>query len=373
MIETASLYVHIPFCDYKCGCCGFYSIPETDENVHQDYLNALQNELDSFDIDEDSLETIYIGGGSPSILSDKNLSALLSMFAEKFSPIEFTVEMNPRHLTRDKLITAELFAVDRLSVGVQSFSEKSLEVLGRKGSRAENLNALDAAGESVIENLNIDLIFGLPSQTLEDFAKDLDIALSFEPSHISAYSLSVEQGTPLAEAVKNGKLKLPDQQLDRKMYEHLIHRLEEAGLYQYEISNFSLPDFECLHNWNYWRSEQYLGLGASAGSFCEGKRFSNPADVEGYIAAGGNPERECQVLTEKEYAWQTAVLMLRTNRGILSPEFSDKTGFDFEKLFSSEIEKNINEGLLEKTLSGFRLTPEGFSVADTVSRDFVLD
>ncbi|AQQ08533.1 Oxygen-independent coproporphyrinogen-III oxidase 1 [Sedimentisphaera cyanobacteriorum] len=373
MLDLKSLYVHIPFCDYKCGCCGFYSIPETAESLHRDYLSALQNELKSFDIDEDSLETIYIGGGSPSILSEENLEHLLGIFTEKFSPIEFTIEMNPRQLTRDKLITAELFGVNRLSIGVQSFSEKSLEVLGRKGSRREILNALDAACDSPIENLNIDLIFGLPNQTLEDLEKDLDIALSFEPGHISAYSLVVEQNTPLGKSVESGRLKLPGQQLDRKMYEHLICRLEEEGLYQYEISNFALPDFECLHNWNCWRSEQYIGLGASAGSFYNGRRFTNPADVRGYIAAERNPKRESAALTEKDYAWQTAVLMLRTNRGVCAAEFSDKTGFDFEVLFSAEIEKNINAGLLEKTVSGCRLTPEGFSVADSVSREFVLD
>ncbi|MGE4285263.1 MAG: radical SAM family heme chaperone HemW [Phycisphaerae bacterium] len=365
------LYVHIPFCRSKCGYCGFYSIAGASGELQAAYIVALERELNFLSLDLSSLRTIYVGGGSPSLLSEANLAKLLQLLARYSDIEEYSFELNPEQVTGEKLRLLKDCGVNRLSFGAQSFNEKNRFVLGRAGAVEHIYNALELARRAGFENLSLDVIAGAPGMGAAELLCDLQNAVKLEPKHISCYSLSVEENTPLERALRSGQCRLLDEEQQRECYLLAHEFLEDAGFRRYEVSNYAFRGFECRHNMLYWTGREYLGTGASAGSFFDLTRRQNVADVHGYIESAG-VAFVSEKITAQDYAWQTAVLMLRLSKGVCCRDYHEITGFDFAAVFSEQIEKNITAGLMEQAGESYRLTGAGMLLANLISEDFVL-
>jgi len=384
-----SLYVHIPFCDAKCRYCGFYSEPIKNHNP-QRLISAIIAELGQYDSVK-SFRTIYIGGGSPSCLPTEQLLRLISeitswhglqarestatMAVLPPKPEEFTIEVNPGQVNKDVLSRLHDCGVNRLSIGAQSFNPAELTFLGRRHSVADISRAVGAAKEAGFENIGVDLIFAIPGSTLESWKHSLHSAIDLGVQHISAYCLTYEEDTPLQKAVATGEVEPVDEETDRAMYETAIDELERAGFKQYEISNFARPGFECKHNLNYWANRSYIGVGPAAGSYWNGKRTLNIANIAKYIEMieprrAGNATAESEIPNHLQIACETAVLNLRRRCGIKLEEFKNRTGFDAMKLFTEPIGRYRELGLIEMTDGRLFLTRTALPIADSVLCDF---
>ena len=284
----AGLYIHIPFCRTKCRYCGFYSEPIS-RHTPSRLISAIIKELQRYEIQP--FQTIYIGGGSPSCLPAKQLLRLITSCRglparEPLSKIEeFTIEVNPRQINKDILTRLHDAGINRISIGAQSFNPAELTFLGRHHSVADIRQAVRSAKQAGFNNIGLDLIFAIPDSTPDSWEKSLNSAIELDVQHISAYALTYEDNTPLKKAADTGKVKPVDEETDRQMYELTIDSLAKAGFKQYEISNFARPGFECRHNLNYWANAPYLGIGPAAGSYWQGKRTLNIADIKKYIEA----------------------------------------------------------------------------------------
>ncbi|WP_353685020.1 radical SAM family heme chaperone HemW [Thermodesulfovibrio sp. 3907-1M] len=283
----SSLYVHVPFCIKKCKYCSFYSLPY-DEDLEKLYIKAVLKEMEMTKEFPHFLKTVYIGGGTPSCLSMDGLKSLLSGLRKNFKTsrdVEFSVEINPKTLGSEKLDLLKNYGVNRLSIGVQSFNDKELLVLGRIHTADEAMKTVETAFKKGFENISIDLIYGIPAQRLKSWKETLNKAVNTVVSHISVYELSVEETTPLRKELNAGKISLPSQDDIALMYEFASDFLKEKGFKKYEISNFARAGFECKHNISYWLRKPYLGVGPSAHSFIDRKRFHNPSDLFLYASS----------------------------------------------------------------------------------------
>lgn len=357
----SSLYVHVPFCIKKCKYCSFYSLPY-DEDLEKLYMKAILKEIEIAKELPHFLETIYIGGGTPSCLSLNSLKRLLTSLRKNFkiiSNLEFSIEINPKTVDTEKLYLMKDFEVNRLSIGVQSFNDEELLFLGRIHNAEDAIKTVEVAMKKGFKNISIDLIYGLPGQTLKSWQETLNKAASMSINHISLYELSVEENTPLGKELHRGKLSLPPQDNVVLMYEFATDFLKERGFKKYEISNFAKRGFECRHNISYWLRMPYLGLGPSAHSFIDKKRFHNPSDLFSYT----------ETLLKGKFAWiddyfvdrveelkEKIFLGLRMTEGIILKE---QCLLEFLKDF--EIEKLL-------TLSGNRvkLTDKGMIVSNEI-------
>jgi oxygen-independent coproporphyrinogen-3 oxidase len=385
-----SLYVHIPFCEAKCQYCGFYSEPIKNHNP-QRLISAIIAELGRYDSVK-SFRTIYIGGGSPSCLPESQLLRLVGDIISRWpNAEEFTVEVNPPNARRvnpgqvnkDVLSRLRDCGVNRLSIGAQSFNPAELDFLGRRHSVADISRAVGAAKKAGFENIGLDLIFAIPpstplgagGSTLESWKHSLRSAIDLGIQHISAYCLTYEEDTPLQKAVVTGEVEPVDEETDRAMYETAINELERAGFKQYEISNFARPGFECKHNLNYWANRPYIGVGPAAGSYWQGSRTLNIANINKYIEAiesrrAGNVTAESEIPNHLQIACETAVLNLRRRCGIKLEEFKNRTGFDATELFAEPIARYRELGLIEMTDGRLFLTRGALPIADSVLCDF---
>lgn len=380
--NPAGLYVHIPFCEAKCRYCGFYSEPIKNHSRRAGtdrLISAIISELNEKRCQEPFFKepffkTVYIGGGSPSCLPSKLLFRLVGEITSKFpNSQEFTVEINP--LQVDKAILSQLrtAGVNRLSIGAQSFNADELAFLGRLHSVDDIFRAVEAAKQAGFGNIGLDLIFAIPGSSLESWKNSLQSAIELGVQHISAYALTYEEGTPLQKAAASGEVKKVDEETDRAMYETAIDMLERAVFEQYEISNFARPGFECRHNLNYWQNNPYIGVGPAAGSYWNGNRTLNVADVEKYIEAieqGADAAVESEIPNKIQVACETAVLNLRRRCGIDLKEFKTRTGFDAMELFADPIGKYRKLGLIEMTGGRLFLTRAALPIADSVLCDF---
>ncbi|WDC83899.1 radical SAM family heme chaperone HemW [Caloramator sp. mosi_1] len=269
------LYIHIPFCKSKCYYCDFNSVTNTE--YQDEYIDVLIKEIDS--LEEENFDTIFIGGGTPTILSIKNMEKLLYKL-EKFTPIEYTIEANPGTLNNEKLRLLKAYGINRISMGLQSTNNNILNSLGRIHTYEEFLNNYNEARSLGFNNINLDLMFNLPNQSVNDFLKSLMKVIELKPQHISCYSLIIEENTLFEELYQKGKLNLLDEEEERLLYHTMIKTLEKYGYQQYEISNFSMPGFECKHNIIYWNDDDYVGVGAGAHSYINGIRYSNFKDIK---------------------------------------------------------------------------------------------
>lgn len=373
-----SLYIHIPFCRRKCVYCDFYSLAY-DRNLANAYIEVLCKQIKALD---DNFSSVYIGGGTPSVLSLANLKKLLASLA----PIsrkgsEFTIEINPESIDENRLKLFLDGGVDRISIGVQSFFDKKLKKLGRIHDSRDAKYAIGLAKEKGFKNVGIDLIFGVDGETLSDWAAELKQAVSLDIKHISTYCLTYEKSTPLFLQVKKKFIIPLDDKILAKMYKLTINYLSKNGFRHYEISNFAKRGFESQHNINYWQGSPYLGLGPSAVSFMGGigKREKNVSDVIEYISKlnkGRSPVAHKESLSGLRRAKELAAIKIRTKEGIGFDWFKQRCGFDFAVLEEQALKDLITSGFIRYRKRkgqniGVYLTNKGFLFADTVSSAFV--
>jgi oxygen-independent coproporphyrinogen III oxidase len=369
--NISGLYVHIPFCTSKCAYCSFYSEPVSLHDTSR-MIQAIKKELSL--ADASSVRTIYIGGGSPSCLPVIQLCDLVKTIKEKCPQTEeFTIECNPGQVNSDMLKQLHGLGVNRLSLGAQSFNAVELEVLGRTHNCEAIKKAVQMARQAGFENISIDLIFAICGSTLTTWQASLEKAIALNPEHISAYSLTLEKGTSLTEAIAQGKYNAIDESTDREMYEQAIETLTEAGYEHYEISNFAKPGYECKHNMGYWQNLPYIGIGPAAASSSGSKRTQNFSDIKTYINAiesGLSPVEETVSISETERICETAVLNLRTKNGIDIKRFMQETGKDPLLLFAEPVRIHHEQGLLNIENDRIFLTAKALPIADYVLCDF---
>lgn len=372
-----AVYVHVPFCRRLCGYCDFYSIVPELEGVAP-LVDALLRELERCCERPDlAVETVFVGGGTPTSLPPGELRRLLDRLGKLAPPattLEFTVEANPETVTPEIAQVLVAAGVNRVSIGAQSFDPAELAVLER-GHRpkqvAETVAACRAAG---LTQVSLDLIFAIPGQTLESWLASLSAATALRPEHLSCYSLTFEPGTRLFERLGAGTVTPVDEELDATMYERAIDVLAASGYVHYEISNFARPGCQCRHNLAYWHNQPYLGIGPAAAGLVDGVRYRNVADVAAYtraVAAGRSPRVEQEQRSTEQRARETAMLELRLTEGIDRRRFEQRYGRDPVELFAEPIQRHGTRGLLEATTTHLRLTRPGLLLADTVIADFL--
>lgn len=369
-----SLYIHIPFCLWKCLYCGFYSVLY-DQKAAAAYLDALEREafLYAGAFSSYSFDTVYIGGGTPTVFSIEELKRVFSILRGSFcisGGAEITVEANPKTLSMQKLEFMLHNEVNRLTIGVQSFSDRLLCFLGRLHSAREAEEAVASARDAGFRNIGVDLIYGIPGQTSDDWKRDLDRAVSLGPEHISAYCLSLDDGTHFSKEAEAGRLNLPQDETAASQYELAVSILSRAGYRRYEISNFALFGFECRHNLNYWRMGEYLGLGAAAWSFVSGVRRSNISDVQLYserLFAGERPVSFEERVEGDAAATEALMLGLRTGEGIDLRAFERAYGQDALMRLMRGARGLEGEGIISVSDGILRLTEKGILIADEIA------
>lgn len=370
--KAAGLYVHVPFCRSKCRYCGFYSQPTAGHDLHR-LVSALLTEVDRYRHVE-TVRTLYIGGGSPTSLPVELLRCLVeSVTSMGPHAEEFTVECNAGQVNAEVLSVLRESGVNRLSFGVQSLHRAQLEFLGRPHTVGEAKESIRLAQDLGFENIGIDLIFAIPGSTFQSWQQCLRSALGLGVQHISTYSLSFEPGTDLDRVRQLGQIESVDEETDRAMYELAIDYLASAGFEQYEISNFAREGFECRHNRGYWENRPYIGIGPSAGSYWQGERSTNVADIDTYVLkmeAGLTAVEERQRPDRDDRICETAVLNLRTRQGVDLTDFRRKTGADFQQVFGAPVRRYERQGLLEVTADRVRLARKALAIADAVLCDF---
>jgi oxygen-independent coproporphyrinogen III oxidase len=367
-------YIHVPFCAHRCGYCDFTLVARRDDLV-EPYLAALERDLATLAAPRE-VETIFFGGGTPTHLSERQLECLLALVLRWFRPVadcEFSVEANPAGLDDGKIAVLAGAGVNRVSLGVQSFDAGVLETLERDHRGREALDVVERLRRR-IDNVSLDLIFGVPGQTLDLWRETVRRAVALGPRHVSTYGLTFEKGTSFWSRRNRGALQQAPDELEREMYATAMDELPNAGFAQYELSNFARPGFACRHNETYWRQAPYFGHGPGAARYLNGVREMNHRSVTTWIRrvqAGESPIAEVDALSLEDRAREAAVLGLRRIRGIDRAEFRAHTGFDLEALAGEAIAKNVRSGLLEADALAVRLTREGRFLADAVAVDFV--
>jgi oxygen-independent coproporphyrinogen III oxidase len=368
-----SIYIHIPYCVGKCLYCGFFSTQYSPEKA-DDFIAALEIELKLWQqaFADRTFGCIYIGGGTPTVLSIDQISRVIAGTKRCFlleHDREFTVEANPHTLSPLYLSSLLDQGVNRLSLGFQSFSDTTLHFLGRPHTAVQSIDALDMARKAGFQNISIDLIYGIPGQSMEEWEMTLGRAIALKPEHISAYSLSLEEGSHFMRLAASGEIVLPDEEVVAQMYELATGLLPASGYRRYEISNFSLPGFECRHNQNYWFRGEYLGLGPGASSFINGKRRDTVADTEEYVR---RLSRGLPVFANEEAVVQDAAAMemlmlgLRTAEGVDIERLTSEHGVDFLKDLEQKIGPLDELGLLVLRNGRLKLTDRGFLLSDEV-------
>jgi putative oxygen-independent coproporphyrinogen III oxidase len=373
-IWPRATYIHVPFCAHHCGYCDFAVVAGKDFLMDQ-YLDSLTAEMTSLGQPQD-VNSIFIGGGTPTYLDSRRLERLLAGIRRWFSPmaeLEFSVEANPGTLTEEKVDVLTDHGVTRVSLGSQSFQPHVLQVLERDHS-PDDVSRAVAAVKARIDQVSLDLIFGVPGQTREDWQRDLQRALALQPDHVSTYGLTYEKGTPLWKQRQLGAVHPLDEETELAMYLDGLNILSAAGFEHYEISNHAQPGKRCRHNLVYWANEAYFGFGLGAARYVEGRRELNTRSIQEYIRktlAGESPTMQSEVLEPEERARETMALQLRRAEGIERSAFRLQTGFDLDDLAGVALERQVDLGLLEDDGMRVRLTRQGKCVADAVIRELL--
>ncbi len=373
------LYIHIPFCASKCRYCDFASYAGCEAQMPA-YVDALLAEAkDRADaLGHVTFETVFIGGGTPSLLPPPQLDRLLSGIKNCFSiekDAEFTCEANPGTLTEEWLRVALRHGMNRLSMGMQAYQPALLRTLGRIHTYEQVEQSVELARTMGIGNISLDLMFGLPGQTLDQWLETLHAALALHPQHLSCYGLIPEENTPLKRDLDNSVLSLPDEDTERAMYDETLALLASRGFQQYEISNFALPGYACQHNLGYWRQVQYLGLGASASSMletCEDAAYTretNPPALQAYMAMVSRKEwdmREVLPVSPREARFESMMLGLRTTQGVSEADFFARHGVTMEKCYGTKLRSLLQRGLVAHTDGRWHLTRRGMDVQNAI-------
>ena len=372
------LYIHIPFCVTKCKYCDFNSF-KIDLNEKIKYLNYLGEEMKLYkeEIKNREIDSVFVGGGTPSILNENEINILFEKIKENFnikSNAEITMECNPGTLTLNKLKVMKKSGVNRLSIGLQAVQNHHLKYIGRIHTFEEFEKNYHDAKQMGFDNINIDLMYALPNQSREDWMESLEKVVKLNPTHISAYSLILEENTELFKMYERDEFNLLDENTDIEMYEYTIDSLKSHGYNQYEISNYAKDNFECKHNVLYWKCEEYVGIGASASGYFNGIRYNNICELDNYekmILEGEKPIEWEEKLSIKDEIEESIFLGLRMNEGIQISDFKEKYNFDFEKEYRNEIEKLSKMELIEIDNNLMKLTQKGREISNSVFVEFI--
>ncbi|MGL4761291.1 MAG: radical SAM family heme chaperone HemW [Sarcina sp.] len=374
-MKNISLYIHIPFCDQKCHYCDFPSFAGKGD-LKDRYIDALNKEINK-NTNGYIIDTIFIGGGTPSSLSAIQLEKLLEN-VNKFEfakDMEFTVECNPGSITKEKLDVMKKYGVNRLSMGLQAVQNTLLKDLGRIHSYEVFKENFKLARECGFDNINVDLMFGLPKQKVSEWKESLELICSLSPEHISAYSLIIEEGTRFNRLYEEDKLKLPNEEDERQMY-HLAQKiLLESDYNQYEISNYSKRNLECRHNIAYWKMNNWLGVGSAASSYMNGERFTNFSKIETYIEkmeSGESQREEDNKNTVNENIEEFMFMGLRLLEGISEVEFETRFGQSVDSVYGDIMKKFITQDLLERKDKRIYLTKKGIEYSNMVMSEMIL-
>ncbi|SER18261.1 oxygen-independent coproporphyrinogen-3 oxidase [Gracilibacillus ureilyticus] len=374
-----SAYIHIPFCEKICHYCDFTKF-FYEEKMADDYLAALENEIKTTITEpKQKMKTIFVGGGTPTALNERQLLQLVSMIAQYFDTNyvdEYTFEANPGDLSKEKIKILKDHGVNRISMGVQDFNDDMLERLGRLHRVKDvyqNINDLTQIG---LTNISIDLMYSLPSQTFEQFSKTLEEALQFDLPHYSAYSLQIEPKTIFYQRYKKGTITKPPEEVEADMYEYLRKEMNKQGILQYEISNFAKPGYESKHNLTYWNNDYYYGFGAGSHAYLPGKRVVNvrphPAYVEKAVQTG-KPVLHVEEIGKKEQIEEELFLGLRKSEGVSLSQFERKYNLSIERLYKEDLESLSQKGWIEWDEGFIRLTEEGKPFGNEVFQAFLID
>ena len=369
-MNKIGLYIHVPFCRQKCRYCDFYSLAETARMTSfVEKILALLPEVAALCGDR-AVDTVYFGGGTPSLLPPAQLGRLLSAVRHVL-PVEkgaeITVEANPESLTDAALAAAGEGGANRLSIGMQSADDEKLALLGRVHTHAETVRAVERARKAGFGNISLDLMYALPGQSKDDFLRDLDEALALSPEHLSFYALTLSENVPLYGASQ------PDDEAQLETYLAAVARLEEKGLRQYEISNAARPGFASRHNLRYWRREEFLGLGPGAWSYFDGERFGMARDLDRFLAAPRfyDAVGERETVDRDGEIEEEVVLSLRLAEGLNAARLASLAGKERADVVLRKLQNLIPAGLVAPTEVGYRLTPRGFFVSDAILADLI--
>ncbi|MBY5057843.1 radical SAM family heme chaperone HemW [Streptococcus agalactiae] len=373
--KPTSAYVHIPFCTQICYYCDFSKVFIKNQPVDA-YLQALIREFRSYDITE--LRTLYIGGGTPTSISAVQLDYLLTELTRDLNLNtleEFTIEANPGDLTVDKIEVLQKSAVNRVSLGVQTFNDKHLKRIGRSHNEAQIYSTIDDLKTAGFQNISIDLIYALPGQTMDDVRSNVAKALSLNIPHLSLYSLILEHHTVFMNKMRRGKLHLPTEDLEAEMFEYIISEMERNGFEHYEISNFTKPGFESRHNLMYWDNVEYYGVGAGASGYLDGIRYRNRGPIQHYLkgVSEGNARLSEEVLSKNEMMEEELFLGLRKKEGVSIGKFEQKFGTSFEKRYGQIVHELQSDGLLKENNGFIQMTKKGLFLGDTVAEKFIVE
>ncbi len=375
-MNSSGLYVHIPFCTTKCGYCDFYSVPLGCAQGTSRVVSAIVTELDNrLERTPFSIRTIFVGGGTPTVLPTRDLDRLFSKLhtvAQEHPVEEFTVEANPGTLTGEALSILVAAGVDRISIGAQSWHAAELRSLGRLHSPADVQRSVELARAHAIARLNLDLIFGIPGQTKEAWRTSLEKTLDTGVEHVSCYALTYEPGTLLTERMHAGRVTPCDEAVEADMYGLAVEMLRSAGFEQYEISNFAKPGQRCLHNLIYWRQEPYIAAGPSASGFINGQRYRNVPDIAEYtrsVEEHGMAAAETEHVSELTLAGELLMMQLRLNDGVDLRRFEERTGISPRQAFRDCLRNFTRAGLIDDARDRIALTDAGRLVADSIVAD----
>ena len=374
------IYIHIPFCIQKCYYCDFVSYPDK-YKIQEEYVKKVIEEIEDNRevLEKNTITTIYIGGGTPSSIKPELVKDILNKIYEVTNiknkkNIEITIEVNPGTCNKNNLQMYKDCGINRLSIGLQSTNDKILKTIGRIHNYAQFFNTYSWAIEAGFDNINVDLMLGLPTQTLSDLKQSLEKILNLKPvpNHISVYSLIVEEGTPIDKKISNGELKLPEEEIERNEYKYTKNFLELNGYKHYEISNFAKQGFESKHNMNCWEQKEYVGIGIGAHSYVNGCRYSNICDLETYLKS---KSKDIKIVHEKQniedMKKEYMLLGLRKLDGVSISRFKEKFGENPIYIFRKQLQKLVDEELLLVDLDNIKLTNKGLDFANLVWEEFV--
>lgn len=382
--QELGIYIHIPFCAKKCYYCDFVSYPNMKEK-QKEYVEALKKEIKSYDLQNYNITTIYIGGGTPSYIESKYIVEVLEYIKSKlnanetkFENMEITIEVNPGTVTKEKLLDYKKVGINRLSIGLQSTNDRLLKQIGRIHKYQDFLQTYNLARNVGFTNINIDLMLGLPNQSIKDLKESIEKVISLQPEHVSIYSLIVEEGTKLYKQIETGELQLPEEELERKMYWYTKSKLELAGYKHYEISNYAKPKRESKHNSNCWEQKQYIGIGASAHSYLDNIRYCNVSNLKEYISNMENVEADFEekyIVNERQNLEdrknEFMLLGLRKIDGVSIAMFKEKYVENPIFRYRDSFKKLVNEGLVLIDGDMIKLTNKGLDLANIVWEEFI--
>ena len=385
--NEVGIYIHVPFCKKKCYYCDFVSFAGITRRTDE-YFEAMEKEIEGYDLKNYNVTTIYIGGGTPSWVNSKYIEQILLLLKNKiknnqtkWEDIEITIEINPGTVTKQKLEKYKKLGINRLSIGLQSSVDKILKDIGRIHTYQDFENTYNLARDLGFDNINVDLMIGLPNQTIEDIKDSVEKIIKLEPEHISVYSLIVEEGTKIENLLNMNKITLPEEELERNMYWYVKNKLELNGYNHYEISNFAKENKQSKHNLNCWEQKEYIGIGTAAYSYLDNIRYGNTSNIQKYIETQDFKDEkeleknkiriidEVQTLEDKKREYM--LLSLRKLEGVSIRKFKEKYVENPIFLYRKQLEKLVNENLLTIDGDNIKLTNKGLDLANLVWEEFV--